>query len=79
MASTSYVVGQLSRYGDVQQDGRGKYWLQHSGYTVSVIDQAGEALCIRVRHSSDKDDLLTDYFAGSYFSSIKKALKYVGW
>lgn len=79
MARTSYAVGVLSKYGQVQHNDRGQYWLERDGHVISVIDQASEALCIKVRGSADVDDPLTDYYGGVYVNSIKRAIEIAGW
>ena len=41
---------------------------------LSFIDQAGDAICVRVRSLNDHDDSMTDYHAGVYYDSIKWAV-----
>jgi hypothetical protein len=41
---------------------------------VSVVCQSGEVLSIKTVPTNDKADILTDYFPGSYWPSLKQAI-----
>jgi len=49
-------------------------FLANGGYDEKLEDR--NAICIRVRGLNDKDDSMTDYCAGSFYSNITNAIKY---
>jgi len=79
MASTNYCVKRLAKYGPVRQNKSGQYWVERDGQRITVMDQAGEAVSIKIRHVGDEDDPLTDYYGGSYVDNITRALRWAGW
>ena len=44
---------------------------------ISWFKQDDEVICLRIKKKSDIDDMQSDYSAGSYFSNIKNAMKYL--
>lgn len=51
-------------------------WSQAGDAVVDFIDQGGYAHCLRVRRCTDKDDMMSDYSAGSFANSIRQALRW---
>lgn len=47
-------------------------------HEMSWINQNSEALCLKVRRLSDKDDMQSDYHAGSFASTLRQALNWLG-
>lgn len=52
------------------------FFARNETHTISFIDQGGQAICLKVRRTSDHDDLHSDYHAGSYFDTVKSAIVY---
>lgn len=47
-------------------------------HTISFHDQAGEAICLHAKRSSDQSEPQSDYYPGSFWDTMAKALRY-GW
>ena len=49
----------------------------HGRANIRWHDQNGSAICVNVSRVGDEDDYQTDYFAGSYYRTIKSAVEAV--
>ena len=64
-------------FGPFQGNDRNNFrWAQAGDAIVDFIAQGERAVCLRVRRSTDKDDSMSDYSAGSFASSITQALRF---
>lgn len=81
MATVANATKKLERAGFEARryDGDRAFYFYKSAHgrteVVSFYEQNGEAICINVRDSRDRDDLITDYFAGSYVRNIAQAIR----
>lgn len=53
-------------------NGNHTYYNNHN--IMEIIDQEGEAINVYIRRKNQHDDIQSDYFAGSFYHSIKSAL-----
>jgi len=75
MATTVNAVKAMKKAGaTVTQNGR-RYIGQFPAAKVEVNDQDGTAITIYVIHNRTQDDLVTDYFAGTFKNTIKGAIE----
>ena len=78
MASTQYAVAQMKKAGaEVTTEDNRHFIGQFEDHSIEVTDQNGEAILIYVIGNGCEDDLMTDYFAGSFASNIKRAIEWV--
>ena len=47
-------------------------------HTISFHDQAGTAICLHTKRSSDQSDMQSDYYPGSFWDTMAQCLRY-GW
>lgn len=74
---TSNAIKKLEKAGaKVELLWKNKYSAQFKSHVVEFINQDGSAICIIVRNKNDHDDIMTDYHAGTFFSSIKSAIEF---
>ena len=75
MATISNAITQLQKAGArVSRDGH-KIIGQMKAARIEVTEQGIEAISFYVIKNGAQDDLLTDYFAGSWRKNIKQAIK----
>ena len=61
----------------IESNDNGQSWVKANGRVLSWYDQDGRVICLHCRRENDHTDLMTDYHAGFYVSTIKRALEYV--
>jgi hypothetical protein len=49
-----------------------------NGYRLTVTTQGEDVSTMRVARVSDRDEILSDYFAGSYFDTMPQIFRYIG-
>ena len=70
----------VEKFAKIEQYEHGKcpaYRAKCNGYIISwhiPYYTPDEASCVRVYHENDKDDICSDYFAGSFYDTIKSAV-----
>ena len=79
----SNAINKLGKYGKVQKDETGLYWIAYKGYIVSFRangdydDPNPSIVCEHTQRYEEKADSQTDYFPGSYWDSLTQAIKIV--
>mgnify|MGYP001565294956 CR=1 FL=1 len=82
MAPIGYGIKFLSKYGKVEYtQGRG-YWINYKGYCVSFLPNGenkpeNSLVCEHVQRIGESGDVQSDYFPGSFYDSLSKAIKAV--
>lgn len=69
-------------FGKVNITDRGRRWIKYNNYELSYcpngrIELDTSICCIRTRRINDKDDIITDYFAGSFHNNLTKAINFI--
>jgi hypothetical protein len=57
---------------------RSKYICKNQKHVLSWYDDSyfpDDATCVHIARHDDEDDLMTDYFAGSFYKTIKSVIK----
>jgi len=74
---TASMVAKMQRSG-LHVEHNGDQWSARVGaYRLSLTDQDGEVLAIHVQRLTEHADLLTDYYPGSYFPSLARAMRFI--
>lgn len=71
------AIKKLSKYGEVKQDGN-LFWADIKSNVVQFRTTMGDgamASGFRVRSKSDKDEIMTDYFAGVWCDNLTQAIR----
>lgn len=55
------------------EDGH-RYYAASEKRSITFYNQAGSAICVNVKRHNDISDPNSDYFAGSYYDTIKGAV-----
>lgn len=71
---TITLKNKLEKFTEVKSNGK-LYFSRNENKEISWWDQGGEAICLRVRGLNDKDDMQSDYTAGSFYDTAKHAIK----
>ena len=72
--TTLNAIKEMSKHGAVRQSGN-FYSVTIGSDVVEVLDHHGVADCILVRGVNERDDPRSDYFAGTYFPSLRSAIR----
>jgi hypothetical protein len=76
MATTVNVIRKLERAGATVTKAAGNtYTAQMRAARIEVIDQNGEAINFYVIRHGAQDNLVEDYFAGSFRQNVKQAIE----
>jgi hypothetical protein len=74
------AIKKVTKAFNVEPVKNGQFYSFTVGQNVIEFAQNGrsnEITCISTRRSSDKDDLMTDYFAGTFHDNITQAIKFI--
>ena len=76
MAKLSYALNRMEKVGEVYKAGP-FYEVQVGKEIIRVSGNGGndDIATINVRRVNDNDDIMTDYFAGSYYDNISQAIR----
>ena len=74
---TANAIRKLEGLGFYVHHNGTRHTAKTGGWEISVADQDGEVISIKVRRQSEKVDLTTDYFPGSYFKNLSQALRFL--
>ena len=74
-------IKKLSKYGQVQHDKTGKYWIVKGRYEVSFRANGEDRpdqdiVCEHTQRVNEVEDSQSDYFPGSYWPNLTQALRY---
>ncbi len=64
---------EVSKHAEVVFNGK-QYFATNLGHEMSWYDQDGSVICLKVRRLGDKDDWQSDYSAGCFYKTIKRAI-----
>ena len=75
------AIKALGKFGTVQHVGSQRYIAQRGGWEIQFLvngrnEPGAEITCVRARRLTDHDESHSDYFAGSFFDTISKAMKW---
>lgn len=78
----THALNKLRKFGHVNRTpGTGIHWASNGRYIVSFIvngedrpDQ--DTTCFHVKGVNERDELQSDYFCGSYWDTLTKAIRY---
>ena len=76
MAKLSYVLNRMAKVGKVYK--AGPFYEVRVGREIIRVNGNGgrdAVATINVRRVNDNDDIMTDYFAGSYYDNISQAIR----
>lgn len=76
MAKLSYALKRMEKVGEVYKAGP-FYEVRVGREIIRVTGNGGndDIATINVRRVNDNDDIMTDYFAGSYYDNISQAIR----
>lgn len=76
--TVEYAKKKLASLGELHQSGQ-EFWVEYGPYTVSFLRNGiGEtATCFHTKRSSEQSDLLSDYFPGSFWPNLTRAIRFV--
>jgi len=58
--------------------GSGEYRTEHNGKELTWYDQEGYVVNLHTKRISEATDSQTDYFPGSYWDSLRQAMRSLG-
>jgi hypothetical protein len=75
------AVKKLSRVGQVEHSDRGQYWARVGDQVVSFCANGEDrpdarAICFHVQDAGEVADSQTDYFPGSFFRNLTRAIRF---
>jgi len=70
------LMKKISKDFEVVKITHNKYGASNNTKEITWCVQGDDALCLKVRRLSDKDDWMCDYSAGCYYDTIKSAINY---
>lgn len=70
------AIKKLGTFAPVAEE-NGRYYATRNGHTISFLKNGVDGItCCHSRRNSEKDDLQSDYFAGSYFDNLTQAINF---
>jgi hypothetical protein len=77
--TTTNAAKKLTKAGFTVSEIKGSFQASHpaTAYIIEYIRNGGSdnIICINVRTTNDKDDSMTDYFAGTWVDNITQAIR----
>jgi hypothetical protein len=77
--TTTNAAKKLTKAGFTVSEIKGSFQASHpaTAYIIEYIRNGGSdnIICINVRRANDKDDSMTDYFAGTWVDNITQAIR----
>jgi len=75
------AVKKLARFGHVEHDDRGQYRARFGDHVVSFCANGKDApeahaICFHVQRAGEIADSQSDYFPGSYFPNLTRAIRF---
>ncbi len=72
---TKTTLKRLEKYGKVEKNNNGQYYIFSDTHVLSFYDQGGEVVCLHVKGKEDETDSMTDYFPGFFPKSLRYAIE----